>query len=324
MKKIAFILGLVLSIFLFMPNVKAATEITFEKTCTYDQSIKFDDGVTIGYQLVLTYTIKNNQTLKFTTDVYYTRPDTGKNKDNAGIVIDKASKDYYLNREECPAYVYGVACAEEAITFEGANYRFRSGNYPLKFFDTAQNTNPFSDFVEGTNFWTRGKGYDCNLVEFSDPKKVTKEEIEEAILNAGGSLEGTVAANDVICPFCIETYQVWRFFGYLLFILKLVIPIGLIVMGAIDYGKAVVASDSDQLKKSSSMFVKRIIAGIIIFFIPTIIKIAFNLVEDYASVSQRFTDCTVCLFDPDGSECEYMDSKKQTCIDEYLYSQLGS
>lgn len=316
MKKLTLIILGILCSFLFVTNVNAASELTFDKKCTYYQNVKFDNDMIVNYELLLTYTIKNNQTLKFETDLYYTRPDTAKAKDKVPS-IDSSSKDYYLNKEECPEYVYGVACREEWITLEGPDYRFHTGYYPLKFFDTAQSTNPYSNFAVDS---VRGQG--CALVEFSNPQKVTKEQVEEAIENAGGSLGENVSMDDVICPFCIETYQTWRFLGYLLFILKIIVPIAIIIMGSIDLGKAVVANDSDQMKKSTSLFIKRIIAGIIIFFIPTIVNIVFNLIGNYGNVSRDYTDCFNCLLDPYGGECQYMENKKNTCVDEYLYSTI--
>jgi len=58
------------------------------------------------------------------------------------------------------------------------------------------------------------------------------------------------------------------------------IPILLIVVGMIDLAKAVVASKEDEMKKSSSMFKKRCIYAVAVFFVITIVTVMMNLFED--------------------------------------------
>jgi hypothetical protein len=61
-------------------------------------------------------------------------------------------------------------------------------------------------------------------------------------------------------------------FGYI----KIIVPVLLIVFGMGDFVKAVVAANEDAIKKAQSRFVKRLIAGIAIFFIPTLIELLFS------------------------------------------------
>lgn len=58
---------------------------------------------------------------------------------------------------------------------------------------------------------------------------------------------------------------------------KIMAPILLIIFGSLDYAKAVLANDNDALKKATSNFVKRAIAAAIIFFLPMLIELVFNL-----------------------------------------------
>ena len=61
---------------------------------------------------------------------------------------------------------------------------------------------------------------------------------------------------------------------------QIVIPIGLIVMGMIDLAKAVMAGKEDEMKKSESMFIKRCIYAIAVFFVITIVTLMMNLFTD--------------------------------------------
>lgn len=59
---------------------------------------------------------------------------------------------------------------------------------------------------------------------------------------------------------------------------RVLAPIALIVFVALDFGQAVLSQDSDALKKATSKVVKRAIAAVALFFIPTIIIAIFDLV----------------------------------------------
>lgn len=83
--------------------------------------------------------------------------------------------------------------------------------------------------------------------------------------------------------------------GIVIYILKIVIPLLLIVMGSVDIFQAVISSDDKQLNKSIGLFVKRIIAGVAIFFIPTIVNYLFSLVDSEATT--EYKTCYNCLLD---------------------------
>lgn len=54
---------------------------------------------------------------------------------------------------------------------------------------------------------------------------------------------------------------------------KIIVPILIIVLGMLDFGKAVIASKADEMKKAQSTFIKRLIIGVAVFFVPTILDI---------------------------------------------------
>ena len=63
-------------------------------------------------------------------------------------------------------------------------------------------------------------------------------------------------------------------------ILTFVIPIILIVLGIVDLSKAVVSSDEKKTKEAQKMFFTRVIYAVVIFLIPTIMSLLFNLLPE--------------------------------------------
>ena len=84
--------------------------------------------------------------------------------------------------------------------------------------------------------------------------------------------------------------KVVLFIENLLKIILYIIPIILILMVMIDLSKAVLSSDESAMQKSLKIVSKRMVSVIILFLVPTISKVAINLVSDTA-----ISDYTLCL-----------------------------
>lgn len=63
-------------------------------------------------------------------------------------------------------------------------------------------------------------------------------------------------------------------------IIQVVVPILLIIMGMLDLGKAVMASKEDEIKKAQTLFIKRIVAAVLVFFIVAVVKLVFSVLAD--------------------------------------------
>lgn len=110
-------------------------------------------------------------------------------------------------------------------------------------------------------------------------------------------------AVEKICPFCIETSNAWRIGGYLVMALKILVPVALIVMLSVDLAKGAFSDNADN-SKMISLIVKRIIAAIVIFMIPTILNLTINLLDDINDVKSDYTNCTECMLNPTGDRCK--------------------
>lgn len=54
-------------------------------------------------------------------------------------------------------------------------------------------------------------------------------------------------------------------------------PVALIILTAVDFGSAILAQDNDGLKKASGKVTKRAIATIALILVPTFVKVIINL-----------------------------------------------
>ncbi len=87
-----------------------------------------------------------------------------------------------------------------------------------------------------------------------------------------------------------EILKVIYFASIIFDIIKIIIPIGLIVMAMIDFSKGVTSNNEGDNKKNMSKLIKRFVYAVLIFAVPWIVKIIMinlgNLTKDV-----NFTDC---------------------------------
>ena len=67
--------------------------------------------------------------------------------------------------------------------------------------------------------------------------------------------------------------------------IRIAVPILIIILGSLDFGKAILADDQKAFNKAGSTFIKRIIAAILVFFAPTIIMYLINAANQWAGQS---------------------------------------
>ena len=99
---------------------------------------------------------------------------------------------------------------------------------------------------------------------------------------------------DDVLGFCGKTALIWQFIGRIISVFKIVVPVILIVWGAIILGKALIASDDKEIKEAWGKLVKRLLIGLIIFFIPGIVGAIVSLVDK----ADDSSNCWVCVTKP--------------------------
>lgn len=88
-----------------------------------------------------------------------------------------------------------------------------------------------------------------------------------------------------------------KILGMCLNIAKVVVPLIIIGTAMVSIFKTVMSGKADDLKGSFTLIVKKLIAGLIIFYIPTILDFTFDSLIGYDD--SGFTACSNCLLDTD-------------------------
>lgn len=70
-------------------------------------------------------------------------------------------------------------------------------------------------------------------------------------------------------------------------IVQIGIPILLIVMGTVDFGKAVASSDDKNIKEAGNKFLKRCIAAVVVFFVITIVSLLMGMLSKTSLGEQK-------------------------------------
>jgi len=106
-----------------------------------------------------------------------------------------------------------------------------------------------------------------------------------------------------ITQFCTSMGGMLKLIGWVITLFKVAIPLIIVAMGMFDFGKAVVAEKEDEIKKQTKRLIYRVVAGIVIFFIPSIVMFIFEQVGDYSTEKDAaaFQVCEDCLLRP--SKC---------------------
>lgn len=92
--------------------------------------------------------------------------------------------------------------------------------------------------------------------------------------------------------FCADTKDVWQFVGWIVNIIKVVIPVILIILGIIAFGKAVISDDEKEIKSAVSTLIRKFIIAVVIFFIPSIVLGLFHAVN---AAQDTMPDSEVCI-----------------------------
>lgn len=71
-----------------------------------------------------------------------------------------------------------------------------------------------------------------------------------------------------------------HFIHSIVVLIKIAVPVVLVIFGMLDFMKGVIASKEDEIKKGQQIFIKRLIAGAIVFFVITIVQLVMSFVSN--------------------------------------------
>lgn len=73
--------------------------------------------------------------------------------------------------------------------------------------------------------------------------------------------------------------EISTFIHNIILVIKIAVPIVLVLFGMLDLGKGVVAGKEDEIKKGQNTFIKRLLAGVIVFFMVSITQLVTSLID---------------------------------------------
>mgnify|MGYP003299239104 CR=1 FL=1 len=98
--------------------------------------------------------------------------------------------------------------------------------------------------------------------------------------------------------------------GIIINIVKIVVPLIIVITGMIAFAKPIISGKTEDLTGNAMILFKKFIAGVAIFYLPTIINFALSLNPDYDKTS--YYACTECMNNPDGCTIPTTDPETYT------------
>ena len=78
-------------------------------------------------------------------------------------------------------------------------------------------------------------------------------------------------------------------------LIQVAVPVVLVVMGSLDLFKGISAQKEEDIKKGQQMFIKRLIAAAIVFFVFAITKVIISFAAD--GTSSKILQCAECFLE---------------------------
>lgn len=96
---------------------------------------------------------------------------------------------------------------------------------------------------------------------------------------------------DVMCNGVQIPQMIPKITSMVVTFIKIAVPIILIILGMIDLAKAVIASKEEEIKKAQQLFIKRLIAAVVVFLIVTIVQVLFNILASAGAADKSTWTC---------------------------------
>lgn len=168
---------------------------------------------------------------------------------------------------------------------------------PVKALECSQGTCYCNESLDKCIIWSDPRGVYTTPADKSKcgcpPDDTTNDDYQEK--------EWTLIESDT---FCTRSSSVWQLVGYVLYAAKIIIPVIIMILGVVDFVKAIFLSDEKSVQKAGITLLQRAIMGVAIFFVPTLVSLVIGLVSDMAEASEKIAGCETCLLRPTSQDCK--------------------
>lgn len=102
---------------------------------------------------------------------------------------------------------------------------------------------------------------------------------------------------------CQNTVKGWRIAGIALLVCKILVPILILLTAIFPIFNWLVKGNADEAIKALKAIGKKLIAGLVVFLIPTIIEASINLLLGEDLKNEDSFICYSCFFNPQEEDC---------------------
>lgn len=191
---------------------------------------------------------------------------------------------YQMANDLKTATVYDDKYASKANQID----KYVKNNINKAFCDVKQ----FKDLQEAINNWNTVVSKDPSANKAQKDKaqeqaENTNKNIEEIISNMQNSTNISMPNDNPVQNTCegLIDEDLKRVIDIALNAVRIVVPILLIVLIAVDFGQVVISNDKEAMPKAISKAIKRGIAAIVIFFIPFLVDLIIDWLNTYSGIN---------------------------------------
>lgn len=93
---------------------------------------------------------------------------------------------------------------------------------------------------------------------------------------------------------CSTLTPIMTIVGYLVYAIKIIVPVLLLVMGMFELATAITEKKDDKIKEATSRLIRKVVAAVCVYLVPTIVGMIINLIDPNVG----WKDCAKCVFTP--------------------------
>ena len=103
--------------------------------------------------------------------------------------------------------------------------------------------------------------------------------------------------------FCDKFSLAFTVAGYVVFVIKVIVPIILIITGMLTLAKAVPSGDEKKTKEAQATLIRKVVLAVSVFLVIQVVGIIMGLVSSDAAYKQ----CGKCVFSPFSKDCTFIE-----------------
>ena len=106
---------------------------------------------------------------------------------------------------------------------------------------------------------------------------------------------------------CNALTPIMTLLGYVIFGIKVVVPVILIIIGMTDLAKAIIGKDDSEIKKAQSSLIKKVVVAVCVYLVITLVGLIMSLI--YPNWNDECSEAISCaLTNPFDANCEVIPS----------------